>query len=56
MILLNDVVEILDLTEFNAGIMFGFVLRVVAFDRRRVCAALIDRDLLRCTIMLDRLT
>ena len=44
MVLLNDVVEILDLAELNAGIMFGFMLRVVAFDRRRVGAALVDRD------------
>jgi hypothetical protein len=32
MVLLNDVVDIFDLAEFNASIMFGFMLRVVAFD------------------------
>jgi hypothetical protein len=51
MVLLNDVIEIFDLAELDAGIVFGFVLRVVAFDRRRVGAALVDRDLLWRTIM-----
>ena len=43
MVLLNDVVELFDLAERNAGIMFGFMLRVVAFDHRRVGTALVDR-------------
>ena len=51
MILLNNVVEIFDLTDLDAS----FVLSVVTFDRRRVCAALVDRDLLGCAAVPDRL-
>ena len=51
MILFDDVVEVLDLTDLDVG----FVLRIVAFDRRRVGAALVDRDLLRGAILSDRL-
>jgi hypothetical protein len=51
MILLNNVVEIFDLTDLDAR----FVVGIVTFDRRRVGAALVDRDLLRRGIMPDRL-
>jgi TetR/AcrR family transcriptional regulator, transcriptional repressor for nem operon len=50
-ILLNNVVEIFDLTDLGAS----FVLGVTTFDRRCVGAALVDRDLLGRTIMPDRL-
>ena len=50
MVLFNDVVQVFDLPDLNAG-----SLRVVAFDRRRVGAALVDRDLLRGAILSDRL-
>jgi hypothetical protein len=49
--LFDDIVEVFDLPDLNAG----FVLHVVAFDRRRVGAALVDRDLLRGAILSDRL-
>jgi hypothetical protein len=51
MILLNDVVEIFDLTDLAASIVFT----VVTFDRRCVGAALVNRDLLRCAVVPDRL-
>ena len=49
MILLNNVVEIFDLTDLDAS----FVLSVVTFEGRRVGAALVDRNLIRCGIMPD---
>ena len=51
MILLNNVVEIFGLTDLDAN----FVLGVETFDRRPVGAALVDRDLLRRSIMPDAL-
>jgi len=51
MILFDNVVKVLDLTDLDAGLSFG----IVAFDRRGVGTALVDRDLLRRTIPLDRL-
>jgi hypothetical protein len=51
MVLFNDVIEVFDLTDLDACSM----LRTVAFDRRRIGAALIDRDLLRRSIPPDRL-
>src|SRR6266568_4687072 len=47
MILLDDIVEIFDLADFNRGAM----LLVVALDRRFVGRAAIDRDLLGHTAM-----
>jgi hypothetical protein len=46
MILSNDVVEILDLADFDIRVM----VVVIADDRRPVGAALVDRDLLRNTM------
>jgi hypothetical protein len=51
MILLNDVFEVFDLTDLDASIVFT----VVTFDRRRVGAPLVNRDLLRCAAVPDRL-
>ena len=51
MILFDDVVQIFDLTDSDVCLMF----RVAAFDRRRVGATLVDRDLLRGAMMTDRL-
>ena len=51
MILFVDVVEVFDLTDLDAHLSFG----IMAFDRRCVGTALVDRDLLRRTIPLDRL-
>ena len=51
MILFDDVVQTFDLTHFDARLMF----RVVAFDGRRVGAALVDCDLLRRAMLTDRL-
>jgi hypothetical protein len=42
-ILFNDVVERLDLVDLDNRVMVG----IVAYDRRRVGAILVDRDLLR---------
>jgi hypothetical protein len=42
MVLFDDVVEVLDLTDLNARLVF----RVVAFDRSRVGPASVDCDLL----------
>ena len=41
MILFNDVVEILDLADLDSRVLVG----VVAYDRRLVGAAFVDRDL-----------
>lgn len=46
MILLDDIVEVLALTQFDVAVMFG----VVALDGRRVRAALVDGDLLRLAV------
>jgi len=43
MILLHDIIEIFRVADDNGGL----VRLVVALDRRRVAAALIDSDLLR---------
>ena len=51
MILFDDVVEVFDLTELDARPAFG----IVVFDRRRVGAALVDRDLPRNTMTIDGL-
>jgi hypothetical protein len=40
MILFDDVVKVFDLTDLNARPLFG----ILAFDRRRVSTALVDRD------------
>jgi hypothetical protein len=50
-ILFDDVVEVFDLTDLDANFSFG----IVAFDRRRIGAALVDRDLLRRSVPLDYL-
>ena len=49
MILFDDVVEVFDLTDLDVGLSFG----IVAFDRRYVGTALVDRDLLRRSVLLD---
>jgi hypothetical protein len=46
MILFDDVAEAFDLTDLNARRIFG----VVAFDRRRVGTAFVDRDFRRRSI------
>jgi len=46
MVLLDDVVEEFSLADLDVGVMLG----VVAFDRRRVGAALVDGDLPRNAI------
>ena len=51
MVLFDDVIQIFDLTDFDVGLMF----RVVTFERRRVGAALVDRNLLGNTVLIDRL-
>src|SRR6185312_633107 len=51
MILLNNVVEVFDLADLDIRIM----LLVIAFDRRGVGAALVDRDLLGLAMTADRL-
>jgi hypothetical protein len=43
-ILFGDVVEVFDLTDPDARLVFC----IVAFDRRRVGAALVDRDFRFC--------
>ena len=50
-ILLDNIVEVFDLAHLDAGLGLG----VVAFDRRRVGSALVDRDLCRRTVISDRL-
>jgi hypothetical protein len=42
MILFNDIIEILDLADLDTSLM----ILVVTFDRCRIGAALVDRDLL----------
>jgi hypothetical protein len=49
MILFDDVVELFDLTDLDARLSFG----IVAFDRRRVGTALVNRDLLRRAVLPD---
>jgi hypothetical protein len=49
MILFDDVVEVFDLTDLDACPMFD----ILAFDRRRVGTALVDRDLLRHPVPFD---
>ena len=51
MVLLDDVVEVFDLTNLNPRLIF----RVVGFDRRRVCPAFVNCNLLRCTMLTERL-
>jgi hypothetical protein len=51
MLLLNNVVEVFDLTDLDGRLMLG----IVALERRRVGTAVVDRDLLRRTFPLDRL-
>ena len=51
MVLLDDVVEIFDLTNFDIGLVF----RIEAFDCRRVGPAFVDCDLLRCAVLTERL-
>jgi hypothetical protein len=51
MILFDDVVEVFDLADLDACLSFG----IVAFDRRGIGTALVDRDLLGRTVPLDRL-
>jgi hypothetical protein len=46
MILFDDIIEVFDLTDLDASLRFG----IVAFDRRRVGTALVDRDLLRRSV------
>ena len=50
-VLFKNIIEIFDLTDFDVRLMFC----VVAFDRRLVRAALVDRDLLGYAMMTDRL-
>jgi hypothetical protein len=50
MILFDDIVEVSDLADLDACLSFG----VVAFDRRSIGTALVDRNLLRRTVPLDR--
>ena len=50
MILFNDVVQIFPSPDFDVRLVF----LVVAFDRRRIGAALVDRDLLWHAILTDR--
>ena len=50
-VLFDDVVQIFDPTDLDVRPMFC----VAAFDRRRVGAALVDRDLLGNAMMADRL-
>jgi hypothetical protein len=51
MILFDDVVEVFDPTDLDACLSFG----IVAFDRRGIGNALVNRDLLGRTVPLDRL-
>jgi hypothetical protein len=51
MVLFDDIIEIFDAADFDVR----FMLRIVGFDRRRVSAALVDRDLLRLAMLADRL-
>jgi hypothetical protein len=47
MVLFDDIIEIFDAADFDVR----FMLRIVAFDRCRVGAALVDRDLLRLAML-----
>ena len=49
MILFDDVVEVFNLADLDGRLSFG----IMAFDRRRVGTALVDRDLLRRSVLLD---
>jgi hypothetical protein len=51
MILFNDVVEILDMTDLDIRVLVG----IVVDDRHRVGAAFVDRDLFRDTMTTDGL-
>jgi hypothetical protein len=51
MILFDDVVEVFDLTDLDARFTFA----IVAFDRRCICATLVDGDLLGRSVPPDRL-
>ena len=51
MILFDDIVEVFDLTDLDARLSFG----VMVFECRRVGTTLVDRDLLRRSVPLDRL-
>jgi hypothetical protein len=51
MILLDDVVEILDLADFDRGA----VLLIVALDGRCISLAAIDGDLVGHAVAMDRL-
>src|ERR1017187_6753565 len=51
MILLNDIVEILALTQLDVAVMLG----VVALDRCRVRTALVDGDLVRLAMQCNGL-
>ena len=50
MVLFDDVVEVFDLTDLNACLMFG----IVAVDGRSVSTALVNRDLLGLAVLTDR--
>jgi hypothetical protein len=50
-VLLHDVVEVFDPTDFNACL----AARIVAFNRRRVGATFVDGDLRRNTVLTERL-
>ena len=50
MILLDNIVQILGLSQFDGGLIIG----VVVFNRCRVGAALVDGDLVRHTGLIDR--
>ncbi len=51
MSLLDEVVEILALTDFYGRLVFG----ILALDRRGVGPALVDRELLGCPLVANRL-
>ena len=46
-VLFDDVIQIFDLTDFDVCLMF----RVVTFERRRVGATFVNRDLLGDAVM-----
>ena len=50
MILFDNIIEILGLSQFDVG----FIGAVVIFNRRRVGAALVDGDLVRQTRLINR--
>jgi len=49
---LDDIIGMFDAVDFDVR----FMLHILAFDRCRVGAALVDRDLLRLAMLADRLT